>query len=194
MNVRGWIIGGVTLLVALIVLALLNREQSGKNQSSAAMIAALQEARSDYYMEGVISRHYDVNGQLSHVLSAPRIDHFQDQRRSLMQQPHIQLARPDGIPWEVHAALADAEHSSDKLTLRQQVSLSRAAVANVAPLRMETDTLRVDMQARTAETSSAVRFSSSYGSVSAIGLRANFSTEQLELLSNVEGHYEKNSP
>jgi lipopolysaccharide export system protein LptC len=194
MNLRGLIIGAVTLLVALIVLALLSREQSGKNQSSASVTAALQATRSDYYMEGVVSRHFDLNGQLSHVLIAPRIDHFQDQKRSLMQQPRIQLARPDGVPWEVSAELADAEHSSEKLTLRQQVSLSRSAVAGVAPLRMETDMLIVDMQARTADTSSTVHFSGANGKVSATGLRANLTTEQLELLSNVKGHYEQHTP
>lgn len=193
MNWRGLAIGAVTLVVGLIVLALLSREQSGKNQS-AAVFEALQESRSDYYMEGVVSRHFDAAGQLSHVLMAPRIDHYQDQKRSLMQQPRIQLARPDGAPWEVSAELADAEHSSEKLTLRQQVALSRAGSNNVAPLRMETDSLIVDMQARTADTAAEVRFRSSNGHVSATGLRANLATEQLELLANVKGHYEQTTP
>ncbi|NQD39026.1 LPS export ABC transporter periplasmic protein LptC [Permianibacter sp. IMCC34836] len=194
LNWRGVIIGAGTLLVALVVLTVLNREQAGKNQPTAAMTEALQEARSDYYMEGIVSRHFDSAGQLSHVLTAPRIDHFQDQKRSQIQQPRIELVRADGKPWEVAAEFADAELGSDQLTLNKQVSLSRAGSDGVPALRMETDTLTVDMNARTADTAARINFVSPNGRVSATGLHANLATEQLQLLADVKGHYEKTTP
>ena len=194
MNWRGLVIGAITLLAGLIVLALLNREQTGENQAKSIFANGSAQQRSDYFMEGVVSRNFDQNGQLSHVLKSPRIDHYQDQQISLMQQPHIQLARPDGTPWEVSAQSAQAEHRSEKLVLRDQVSLTRAGEGGVASLRMDTDKLVVDLSTRIAETAADVRFTSPGGQISGTGLHANLATEQLQLLANVKGHYEQTTP
>lgn len=189
MNVRGLVIGVGTVLVAVVVLLLLSREQSGKNQSVLDQ-QSLPVSRSDYYMEGVVSRHFDAGGNLSHVLHAPRIDYFLAEQRSLMQQPHIQLLRSDGAPWEVRAAEAEATHQQDTITLRNQVLLQRAAHAGVAALQMDTDTLTVNMSEHSAQTDAPVRFRSSQGEVSGVGLRADFANEQLHLLAQVKGRYE----
>ncbi|MFZ5843506.1 MAG: LPS export ABC transporter periplasmic protein LptC [Pseudomonadota bacterium] len=189
MNVRGPLIGAGTLLVAVVVLLLLNREQSGKNQTELQQQTS-DVAQSDYYMEGVISRHFDANGKLSHVLQAPRIDYFLAQQQSLMQQPHIQLFGSDGTPWDVRAAQAIAEHQQDTVTLREQVWLERGAQAGVAALRMETDQLTVKLSERRAHTDAPVRFRSSQGEVKAVGLTADFANEKLHLLAQVKGHYE----
>ena len=189
MNVRGLVIGAGTLLVAVVVLLLLNREQSGKNQT----VLQQQEpeiAQSDYYMEGVVSRHFDVNGKLSHVLQAPRIDYFLAEQRSLMQQPHIQLLASDGTPWDVRAREAIAEHQQDAVTLRDQVLLERIAPAGAATLRMETAQLTVNLSERRAHTDAPVRFRSNQGEVNAVGLTADFANEKLHLLAQVKGHYE----
>lgn len=193
-NWRGLLIGAVTLTVGLLVLTLLSREESGKNQLRLTGATDETLARSDYYMEGVVSRHFDSHGQLSHVLTAPRIDHFLAEKRSRMQQPVISLIRADGTPYELHAVLAEAEHGTETVQLQQNVSLSRAGQGAVAPLRMETEQLQIDLRARSAETSGAVRFVSGTGTVSATGLRANLVTEQIELLAKVQAHYEQPTP
>lgn len=193
-NWRGLLIGAVTLSVGLLVLAMLSREEAGKNQLRVPGTTDDTLARSDYYMEGVVSRHFDQHGHLSHVLSAPRIDHFLAEKRSRMQQPAISLIRADGTPYELHAALADAEHGTETVRLQQDVTLSRAGQGAVAPLRMETEQLQIDLRARSAETPGPVRFVSSTGTVSATGLRANLVTEQIELLAKVQAHYEQPTP
>lgn len=190
-NWRGLLVGSITLVVALIVLTLLSREEAGQNQTATEARESLQQTRSDYFMEGVVSRHFDANGQLSHVLAAPRIEHFLDQHRSIMQQPHIQLTRPDGAPWEIRANRADADHPVGTIALEGSVRLSRAGQNGLAALQMETEQLQVDMQARLAETEGNVRFLSPGGEVTSTGLKADFAAEQLQLLSNVQGHYEQ---
>lgn len=189
-NWGGLVISVITLLVAIIVLVLLSREQAGKQLLDTPGRVSLQESRSDYFMEGVISRHFDQTGALSHVLSAPRIDYFIAEQRSVMQQPHIQLTRSSGEPWQVRADHADAVHQTEQVQLKGNVSLSRASGSGAVSLRMETTALDVNMQARSASTDAEVRFTSPGGYVKATGLRADFTTEQLQLLAQVEGRYE----
>ncbi len=189
-NWRGLVIGVVTLLVAITVLVLLSREQAGKHLLETPVRVTLQESRSDYFMEGVVSRHFDQAGALSHVLSAPRIDYFIAEQRSVMQQPHIQLARDSGEPWQLRADHADAIHQTEQVLLNGNVSLNRASGSGAVALRMETSQLSVNMQARSASTDAEVRFTSPGGYVKATGLRADFTTEQLQLLAQVEGRYE----
>lgn len=194
MNWRGLLIGGITLLVGLIVLALLSREQAGKNQPREARLDDRAAPRSDFYMEGVLSRHFNRDGRLSHELSAPRIDYFLDAQTSQMQQPQIRLAPADGQLWQLSATLANANHASDTLWLQQDVRLIRPAPDGAPTLQMTTDQLNVNLLGRTADTDGDVKFTSPGGQVTATGLRANLDTEQLELLANVQGHYEPPIP
>ncbi len=192
---RKLLLGLLTAAAAIIVLMLLSREQAGKKLllGDSGPLSS-EKQHSDYFMEGVVSRQFDEKGQLTHVLRSPRIDHFEAAKRSAMQTPSIELIQAGGTPWTVTARNADADHGSDQLWLKEDVRLSRADAAGATTLQMETAQLKVDMTARVANTDTEVRFVSPGGFISGTGLRANFATEQLDLLANVKGHYEPPSP
>lgn len=191
MKLRALAFATLTLLLGGAAFVLLWSEDGGRRVPGmgGSTDAAASGERSDYYMEGVESWQFDSLGHRQHSLAATRIEHFSASQRSLMQAPRIRVHRPDAGDWLVSADRAEGRHAENLFSLQTAVVLERAAAENVVPLRMETDTLRLNPLTRQADTDDAVRFISDRGQLTATGLRADLASERLKLLHKVHARY-----
>lgn len=192
MKLRALAFATLTLLLGGAAFVLLWSEDGGRRvpgMGNGSADNGVAGERSDYYMEGVESWQFDSEGRRQHSLQALRIEHFSASQRSLMQAPRIRVHRPGDGDWLVSAETAEGRHADNLFSLQTAVVLERAAAEGVVPLRMETETLRLNPQTRQADTDAAVRFASDRGQMTATGLRADLASERLQLLHKVHARY-----
>lgn len=183
-----WLIGLIPIIGIIVTIILISRSNQELIRPS-DVSSAMSSAEGAYFMENMISTNFDVNGKQSYVMQSPRVDHFPEESRSEIYKPTITFNRPEGPPWLLSAEKATAQHPSQEMLMVGQVRLHRRAEPPYAEVEMTTDSLVLNAQTRQAKSDYPVRFNSTQGYVSGVGLRADLATEQLKLLSNVEGEY-----
>ncbi|QGX40671.1 LPS export ABC transporter periplasmic protein LptC [Permianibacter aggregans] len=193
MNLKKWLLGLIPLAALVVTLILISRENRELQQPE-ELRAAMSSAEGAYFMEGVESKVFDAEGKLSYTLRSPRLDHFPERSASEIRTPIVQINRPKGPPWQMTATQALAQHQTGDMHLQGAVVLQREASADYEPIKMLTDELMLNATAKKAESNSDVKFVSPSGQVTGTGLRADLSTEQLEILANVQGEYVRPTP
>ncbi len=133
----------------------------------------------------------DESGKAHYELSAAMLYHYPDDGRATMESPVLVIFRKDGgAAWHVSADSGELLDDGKQFILRKNVRLFRKQDG----FAVETDSLTVWPDRSVAETDQAVVLTNSLGKVDALGLWADFSKEQLVLLSRVRGYYgNKNS-
>lgn len=182
------------LFLPLVVLAIaafsywLSGTQSDKARDKSPAAAYNPNA----FMEGVITRVMDKNGLPRYELRSPRLTHYPQDNRTRMEQPQITLFRPDDRYWQLRADSATAFQGDDEILLQGQVLVQRPEATGSPGFELRTSELIVYPQLDRAETQALTTVHSASGELQAEGMRADFNTETVQLLSHVRGHYESN--
>lgn len=193
MNVKKWLLGLIPIAAIVITLIAITRDHRDLQQPG-ALRAAMSSAEGAYFMEGVETKSFNETGNLSYTMQSPRVDHFPEDSRSEIRTPVLVMTRPSGPPWHLSAEAATARHPTGDMNLQGNVVLQREANPDYEPITMSTEQLQLNAAARQAAAEGLVRFVSPSGKVTGTGLRADLTTEQLELLANVQGEYVSPKP
>jgi LPS export ABC transporter protein LptC len=142
----------------------------------------------DHYVENFISKTMNKDGQVTHELQAPYLVHYLTNDRAEVKQPHMTFYKEAGETWHIDADQATTFNNGAEVILVGNVVLHRPA-AKREELRINTERLRVLSKEQYAETQDHIVMANPSGTVEAVGMQANFKSDQVELLSKVRGYY-----
>jgi lipopolysaccharide export system protein LptC len=145
--------------------------------------------RSDYFVEDYELIGFDEAGQEAFWLRGPRLARHPQLGTLELEQPRLGMPA-ESERWRGRAARGWVSAKADRLRLLGAVELRNTPVPGYDPMRLLTDSLDLLPDANRAETDSAVTIEGPGSILRGRGLRADLSTRDVELLSEVTGRYE----
>ncbi len=141
-----------------------------------------------YFFEDFTMRVMNEQGTVEYVLAGKSMSGYRgDDTSAQIEAP--QLAINGVAKWDVSASLGNVTERGDRVELRGNVVLQRAATPTQEPLRIETETLDVDTGERVASTADPVTFTATHWRVRSTGMQAYFGTGMVDLLADVHARY-----
>ncbi len=145
----------------------------------------------DIYMSGVEVMQYDERGAMDYHFRAERMDHFQlDPRRpgpkdyTEIDAPHIILYRRQTVPRFIQSNRGHADASGEIITLIDDVRVWQTQNDQLIS-ELTTTKLVVKPDEQYAETDKPVMIDAGINNVKAVGMKAFFDQDRIELLSQV---------
>lgn len=153
----------------------------------AAQDPQLPGARSDYLLEDFSMVAMDGSGRPSFQLAAPFLEKNPEDDSVAIRQPQLKLYQEGRITWEIEAPEAWIDASGERIELPGDVHLVSAL-----PPRTEVDTRDVTVLPRSHQASSESKVQVARPNMfsSGVGFRADLSSQQFDILSEVEGYYD----
>lgn len=144
----------------------------------------------DYYMTRFTATEMDESGHPLHRLQAEYLVHSVEDDTIELIQPRATLFRPDEADWQLQANHGVVEEKGDLLRLKGDVLARQPAYADQSITEFRTNTLLLRPNDHYAETGDPVVLTHGRNRIDAVGMRAYFEEERIELLSAVRGYYE----
>lgn len=148
---------------------------------------ALQEGE-DYFSTDTHSRVFNQKGQLEQELVTPRLDHYPDQQLSVLTKPHILLHGQDGSVTTTDSNKGTLPDDRSKALLTGDVRVNDRSTSGVET-RVLTEQLTLYPDTKFAETDLPVTILSDNVRYDAVGMKASFAEQTLNLLSDVQGKH-----
>lgn len=159
-------------------------------EQAAPVLASGERHDPDFYLKDFTLTTMDKSGAPRNRLASPYMVHYADDDVSEVTTPRMQVFKKDAPPWHIDAGSGVILSEGKTVLLRGGVVISQNNPQNGQRTTLRTPDLTVTPDSESAETASPVNFSDSAGNVvDAVGMRANFKDERLELLSQVRGQY-----
>lgn len=176
------------LLAALLLVPVLLYWGAGNTPSEATSLAA-PDASIDRYTRDITVIQYGTDGNITRQITASQVEHRLD--TSYYTAPVMQRFTDTGDV-RISALRGQMADSQQELAFYGQVQLYKQNEAGKV-LQVQTEQMDYLTAQETAVTEHPVIFTAPGHQVSATGMRANMSTGQIDLLSDVKGlhQYEK---
>lgn len=154
--------------------------------------AALRgDAEPDSFVVGGQYLSFSETGRRSTLIKSQRIEQFESDRLTQMQQPRAILfgEADDDASWEVQAQRGEFLEVEDLMYLTGEVEIVRLA-GQRGPLSLSTQALTLNNGEGTIYTEEPVEITDALGVTRATGMTAWIDQRILELNAQVEGRYE----
>ena len=147
----------------------------------------LPGARSDYLLEDFSLVAMDPSGAPSFQINAPFLEKNPDDDSVAIREPELTLYQNGEVTWEISAPQAWIDATGERIELPGDVQLVAAQ-----PPRTEVQTRDVTVLPRTqqARSDADVEVNRDIMFSRGVGFRADLSSQQFDILSQVEGYYE----
>jgi lipopolysaccharide export system protein LptC len=189
MNIRT--VASLVGVAAVVALGWWLQEQITRPPQSAA---SREERAPDYYLDDFTLIDINRQGQPRSRLSAKRMTHYAYDDHAELTQPRLQFYPHSGAPWHVRAQRGRVSDNNKLVDLLGAVHVERPASADNRPVTVDTRDLAV-YPAESYATSKAQTVIRSQGSMlEGVGMRAWFTQQRLQLLSQVRGSYQHATP
>lgn len=144
----------------------------------------------DYYIENMVRTTTGTQGELRNILRATLVEHFPDDDSIELASPHLEIYNGDARPWHVIAESGWVSSGNDVVLLHGEVEIWRYGDTGEREYEVLTSELRVLPKEQYAETDNAATLIGPSTITRAIGMRANFAHDRLELLERVRSRHE----
>jgi len=151
-----------------------------------------QAHRPVLFLENFTATAMNELGARKHRITASRMVHYDDDDSTELTAPHLTIFDPDGQPpWEVRSHSGWLSGDGKLVLLKGDVQIDREGSADLRPLSIRTESLRVRPDDDYAETDQPVTIVSRSDRIDSVGMQAWFAEPiRLKFLSNVRGRYE----
>lgn len=178
------------VVLALVALASVSSWLLQTAEEAAPVRASSERHDPDFYLKDFTLTTMDKTGAPRNRLKSPYMVHYADDDVSKVTQPRMHVFRKDAPPWQIDAGSGVILSEGKTVLLRDGVIISQNNPQDGQHTTLRTPDLTITPDSESAETASPVNFTDSAGNVvNAVGMRANFKEERLELLSQVRGSY-----
>lgn len=182
---NAWLSALGVLLLSVLSFWLLHKlevEVAGVNQNSAH--------EPDYYIENMSRTTHGLEGEVRNVLRATFVEHFPDDDSTELASPHLEIYNGAVEPWHVVAERGWVSSGSDVVLLHGEVEIWRLGASGERVYQVLTSELRVLPKEQYAETDNPAIIVGPAMLTHAIGMRANFAHDKLELNKRVRSRHE----
>ena len=176
-------------LIAIGLIAYWLSSNHAKQLAEPASENSPLNASFDYYIASMNRTTFSQDNVALHHLEAELVEHFPDDDRAELKQPHFSWFEQAGIPWQVRAVTGQLLKVADLLELQDQVTLSKP-LPNGEVLTAVTSNLEVDIAMKTFSTAEPVELSSANMQLRSRGMTGQLDANRLELLNEVSGRHE----
>jgi lipopolysaccharide export system protein LptC len=159
-------------------------------QDSSQQPASVSTTGPDSFVEDIDLAVMDENGYLQYRVRAEHMTHFPNNDILKLNRPDIDIVHTDGTVWHITSERGETTTAGDRLWLLGEVDIRRPETATGSAIRVITSDLLVKPEDELAETENAVTITGDRYVINAVGLKADFRTSVLELLSRVRGTIE----
>lgn len=174
----------ITIVVLLLVAGLalfINQQDYVPGQS------AVSDDGRDAFVEDMSLQIMDDSGQPLYRMTAGQMIHNAATGLLELDRPLVYITRPDGSEWHISAERGEAAADGKQVWLPGAVEIRRLADSRQGALQITSSDVLVKPDEKLAETSrDALVITDSYR-VEAVGLKADFRNNRLELDSRVRG-------
>ena len=139
----------------------------------------------DYYMEQMVMKHYDDNGELQAEISSPIVSHFANQKQARMTEPTIRLYGVAQQTWQLSSQEGRIFDETQDIALTDDVNIKLGKEGD-EQLSLLTEQLYYEYLAHRAWSQSKVAFNNAEATGAAEGLLIDLNTEMFELHNDVE--------
>jgi len=135
-------------------------------------------------------RQFNAEGQLTHFLQTPLMQHIPENNTHLLTTPHILVKEDKQPPWEIHANHATALHGGQQITFSQHVIVHQHHDKQSEETILKTEEITYFPKEKLATTLKEVTLTQAHNQMQSTGMKAYLAENRVQLLSNTRGHYE----
>lgn len=182
---NGWLSTLAVLILSVLSFWLVHTlevDEAARSESSAH--------EPDYYIENMARTSHGVSGEVRNVLRATFVEHFPDDDSTELASPHLEIYNGALQPWHVVAERGWVNAGSDVVLLHGEVEIWRLGERGERVYQVLTSELRVLPKEQYAETDDPAIIVGPTTVTHAIGMRANFAHDKLELNKRVRSRHE----
>ncbi|MFU8830837.1 MAG: LPS export ABC transporter periplasmic protein LptC [Wenzhouxiangella sp.] len=151
----------------------------------------MPDTRFDYTLTDFSARFSDENGELTLLVSGPRLEHHSLTRIATIQEPRFHLD-PAGSNWRGESRLGRFERDEELLIMENEVVLTQPQ--DIGELVIETESLHHHRLERTIESITPVEMRQPGTWLRAGGLMIRLDQETIEFFNHVEAQMQVVSP
>ena len=177
-------------LFALLLLSVIGTGWFLDRQDSNRQVVGVSATGPDSFVRHIDLAVMDEQGHLQYQVRAEHMTHFPNDDILRLKRPDIDIVRADGTVWHITAERGEATTAGDRLWLLGHVDIRRPETAAGSSIHVSTSDLLVKPEDELAETENAATITGDRYVINTIGLKADFRTHVLELLSRVRGTIE----
>lgn len=144
----------------------------------------------DFFIHNANVVEYDKTGFLKGNLTAKEISHYPHNSITTLTYPDMWSYKKDKSPWQTTADRGRILPDGETLELSKNVVIVQVDDANKPTQRVDTEFLTVYSALDYAETEEPVRLTNPMNVVNAVGMRAYYQRDFIQLKSRVKGIHE----
>ena len=141
----------------------------------------------DAWIEDMTLRVLNIEGESVYRMTARHMVRYPDSDRVELTGPLVKVTRPDGTVWRVSAEHGETTTGGNQIWLRGAVNIERQSGNKRGVLHISTRDVLVKPAEKMAETEHEALIISAGYRLEAVGLKADFMANRLELRSRVRG-------
>lgn len=164
------------------------------NKPESGATTAELNVRPDAFMVHANYYEYDDKGLLHSHLVAKTVTHFPHKNTAQFTQPNLILYHTEHQPWYISADHGISRNGIGWVYLWHHVRLYQPPETKNLATTITTNSVTILPEESLAETSEKVTIKRPNSIVKATGMKANFKTNIVELLSQSTGFYEAETP
>lgn len=140
----------------------------------------------DYYMNNFSALNMEENGKAKNRLFAEYMAHYPDDDTIELINPRLEIFRENKLPVHVVAEKGWVTTDNEVILLSGNVKLWQDNIEGERELEVTSSDVKILTEQQYAETEKYTTFTSPKLSANAVGVRAYFHENKLELLNNVQ--------
>ena len=144
----------------------------------------------DYFFDNMTRRTFGNSGELRSVLRSPRVLHYADDDSTELASPRLEIYNGAPEPWHVVAERGWVSTGNEVVVLHGEVEIWRQDESGQRVYQVLTSEMRVLPKEQYAETANATTIIGPATVTHAIGMRANFAHDRLQLLKHVKSRHD----
>ena len=147
----------------------------------------------DAFVKDINLKVMNEQGQLEYRVKALHMRHYPNDEHFTLEQPDIKIVQANGDIWHIKSEHGETTEAADIIWLLGAVDIKRPPTENSSQLHIVTSDLLVKPDDEVAETDNEATITSDEFLINAVGMKADFSKDTLELRSRVRGRYDGTS-
>jgi lipopolysaccharide export system protein LptC len=142
----------------------------------------------DYTMQNFTSTQMDEQGILKNKLTAEMMTHYPETNTNLTT-PLMVFYKNEQPTWTVRAEQGEVSPDGEQVWLLGHTTIQRETAFQEKPMKIISRDVWIRLDTEYAETAAPTTILTENSETHSIGMRVFMPTEQIELLSQVRGHY-----